>query len=572
MLNRLLRQLSGGPRGHRARSMALPRIRHPAVLNVGGGSKRIAIPAHFDDWDHVLLDIKAAPGVDLACDARELGRLPQSAFEAVYCSHNLEHYYRHEVPEVLAGFLHVLAEDGFCEIRVPDLHTVFQMVLDGLDLEGELYVSPMGPIAPLDVVYGNSHQIERSGEPYYAHKTGFTKASLERALRAAGFAEVFVVRMQDYELRAVALKSSSRARRAVDALYRLGVDAWRAGDPKLAEQAAGAALRFSPDLPALHYLHGVSLYQQSLDEEAAAALERCVALAPDYPLVLEARLRAAHARARRDLARGVAPREQALPEGTTPLVSVIICSADPERLARARAQFERSLAGVNHEIVPVQDPESLAEGYNQGLIFSRGEILVFSHDDVQIASPDFAARLLGHLGQADLLGVAGATRVNSPSWLGAGWPHLHGQIAMPAENGQLLVTCYQADGPLVPEAQALDGAFLACRREVAEKLGFDEETFDGWHGYDFDFSFRAHLSGYRCAVASDLLLVHGSAGDFDSPEWRRYAERLLAKHRDRLPPGAQMPPQPYLVSIEVTGVEEWRRMTELLHQGRELTA
>jgi predicted SAM-dependent methyltransferase len=42
----------------------------------------------------------------------------------VYCSHNLEHYYHHEVPRVLAGSLHVLKPHGFAEIRVPDVEAV----------------------------------------------------------------------------------------------------------------------------------------------------------------------------------------------------------------------------------------------------------------------------------------------------------------------------------------------------------------------------------------------------------------------------------------------------------------
>jgi hypothetical protein len=38
--------------------------------------------------------------------------------------------------------------------------------------------------------------------------------------------------------------------------------------------------------------------------------------------------------------------------------------------------------------------------------------------------------------------------------------------------------------------QGMDGLFFAARREVAEKVGFDEVTFDGWHGYDTDFTLR----------------------------------------------------------------------------------
>lgn len=58
---------------------------------------------------------------DVVCDARQLSQLPRATYDAVYCSHNLEHYYRHDVPKVLAGFSHVLKVGGFVHIIVPDM-------------------------------------------------------------------------------------------------------------------------------------------------------------------------------------------------------------------------------------------------------------------------------------------------------------------------------------------------------------------------------------------------------------------------------------------------------------------
>jgi hypothetical protein len=163
----------------------------PRVLNVGGGSKTLAIPAHFKQWQHVLLDINPAGGVDIALDARRLHELPPAAFDAVYCSHNLEHYYAHEVPLVLAGFAHVLKDEGFVEVRVPDLGSVMAAtVKHGIDLEDALYTSPAGQISVRDVLYGCGTEIARGNE-HYAHKTGFTARSLARLLGAAGFGHVY---------------------------------------------------------------------------------------------------------------------------------------------------------------------------------------------------------------------------------------------------------------------------------------------------------------------------------------------------------------------------------------------
>jgi hypothetical protein len=176
------------------------------VLNVGGGSKAIPIPPHYGGWEHVLLDIDPRQNPDVVCDARELARLPGELYDAVYCSHNLEHYWRHDMPRVVAGFAHVLRAHGFAEVAVPDLKAVFAEVLErGLELDGVLYDSDSGPITVNDVVYGHGRQIAATGNDFYAHRNAFTPQSLAGALREAGFQWVFMGK-GPYEIRALAFK------------------------------------------------------------------------------------------------------------------------------------------------------------------------------------------------------------------------------------------------------------------------------------------------------------------------------------------------------------------------------
>jgi len=183
------------------------------LLNVGGNDKRTPIPDYYSGWDHVLLDIDARVRPDIVCDARELSSLPAAEYDAVYCSHNLEHYYRHDCRRVLQGFLHVLKADGFVEIHVPDLNGVMRRLVESdLDIEDELYQSSVGPITARDVFYGYSKELEESGQDYFAHKTGFTARSLYRLLREVGFAELFVsVAVESFELRAYAFRRVATA-------------------------------------------------------------------------------------------------------------------------------------------------------------------------------------------------------------------------------------------------------------------------------------------------------------------------------------------------------------------------
>lgn len=181
------------------------------VLNVGGNNKSIPLPPQYDGFEHLLLDIDPTGKPDICCDARKLTTLEAAQFDAIYNSHNLEHYYRHDVGAVLAGFKHVLKEGGFIQIRVPDMAEVFRRVVEGgLDIDDALYQSAAGPIMALDVIYGFQLQIERSGQEFFAHKTGFTQKSLLAALQKAGFTKIYSS-TGNLEITAVAFKGQPTA-------------------------------------------------------------------------------------------------------------------------------------------------------------------------------------------------------------------------------------------------------------------------------------------------------------------------------------------------------------------------
>lgn len=177
------------------------------VLNVGGNDKAIPIPPYYNGWTHLMLDIDPRGKPDILCDARKLKTLEPEQVDAIYCSHNLEHYYAHDVPRVLQGFLHVLRTDGFIDIRVPDMRAVMQTMLENnLDIEDTLYVSNAGPITPRDVFYGYGLEIERTGQDFFAHKTGFTQKSLQNIIRQNGFPYIFT-RTGNMEVYALAFKN-----------------------------------------------------------------------------------------------------------------------------------------------------------------------------------------------------------------------------------------------------------------------------------------------------------------------------------------------------------------------------
>ncbi len=162
------------------------------LLNVGGSNKTVPLPIQYADFENVVLDIDPKYKPDIVHNALHLKDLEPQQFDAVYCSHNLEHYYLHEVPQVLDGFLHLLKADGFAHIMVPDIQELMRVVVQqNLEMDDVLYQSPVGPITVLDILYGYGAEIEQSGQSFFAHKTGFSQTLLVKNLQQAGFSKIY---------------------------------------------------------------------------------------------------------------------------------------------------------------------------------------------------------------------------------------------------------------------------------------------------------------------------------------------------------------------------------------------
>jgi predicted SAM-dependent methyltransferase len=179
------------------------------VLNVGCGYPlRTRLHSYFrnDSWREVRLDIDPAVKPDICCSMIEMTPVATASVDAVWSSHNLEHLHRHEVPRALGEFCRVLRPRGLLLITLPDLQRVAELIVNDT-IEEPAYVSPSGPITPLDMIFGHSASIAQ-GHVHMAHKTGFTAKSLQHALAEAGFVDV-VLRRSPFDLWARATKPAA---------------------------------------------------------------------------------------------------------------------------------------------------------------------------------------------------------------------------------------------------------------------------------------------------------------------------------------------------------------------------
>lgn len=252
----------------------------------------------------------------------------------------------------------------------------------------------------------------------------------------------------------------------------------------------------------------------------------------------------------RDAARGVvdaARRTRAVIRIATPAGKVeqwvrsLVSSTTLVVLSRDDARFERFSASVARlvpapEVIRVSDARSACEGYARGLGLVQTPSVVFVHDDVEFLTPDAVARIEQHLLERDVIGVAGTDVLLDGRWTTAGPFYCFGQVAGPSvREGQAARVAVFGPRQGVNEAVGLDGVLIAARTSVARAVGFDAETFDGWHHYDVDFSFRAHLAGARVAVVQDVPIFHGGEGHYEDEAWIRSEQVFQGKHAGSLP-------------------------------------
>jgi len=185
----------------------------PVVLHVGCGAPAPdRLPAQFfaaGAWRELRLDIDPAVAPDIVASITNMAPVANASVDAVWSSHNLEHLYPHEVALALQEFRRVLKPQGVAYMTMPDLQQVAALVAQDRLCE-PAYVSPAGPVSPLDMLYGHGPSLA-GGNSFMGHRTGFTASSLEAALIAAGFAAVRVLRDGHFALWAAAYMQAPAA-------------------------------------------------------------------------------------------------------------------------------------------------------------------------------------------------------------------------------------------------------------------------------------------------------------------------------------------------------------------------
>lgn len=164
-----------------------------SLLHVGCGSD--PLPEYLREFKEIRLDINGSVNPDIIASMTDMGDI--GSYDSILCQHALEHLWPHEVNTALSEFIRVLNPGGMAIVFVPDLEDVRAT-------EEVILQSPAGPITGIDMIYGYRPSLKDN--PHMAHKTGFVRDTLYRALMEAGFSKAETKRLGNYNLMGVGVK------------------------------------------------------------------------------------------------------------------------------------------------------------------------------------------------------------------------------------------------------------------------------------------------------------------------------------------------------------------------------
>ena len=177
--------------------------------------------------------------------------------------------------------------------------------------------------------------------------------------------------------------------------------------------------------------------------------------------------------------------------------------------------------------------KSLSQVYNEIIEESEFEIVVLCHDDIYFDSKKFALKIEKHFSKSDygILGVAGTPEMPKSGMWWEGRRMLG--VVNHEHEGRKWENKYSDDlGNQIRTAAVVDGLFIALHKKRISKT-FDE-TVDGFHFYDINFSFRNLLDGVKIGVIFDVRVTHLSIG-MTNESWEKNKQIFAEKYKDYLP-------------------------------------
>ena len=192
------------------------------------------------------------------------------------------------------------------------------------------------------------------------------------------------------------------------------------------------------------------------------------------------------------------------------------------------------------EVIPFENPNgtSLTKVYNELLDKAKNDIVVFCHDDIIFNTKKWGKRLLKHFSNSDfgVLGIAGTRKLPET---GRWWEDINQPlsnmvgIVKHSNEGKTWESKYSMPvGDNIIPVVMLDGLFFAVNKNKLEHEF--NETIEGFHFYDVDFTFKNFLDGVKVGVVTNIRITHKSVGQTNE-EWESNRVKFVEENSTYLP-------------------------------------
>jgi len=212
------------------------------------------------------------------------------------------------------------------------------------------------------------------------------------------------------------------------------------------------------------------------------------------------------------------------------MYSFIVNSITPHKIFKLEENLKKVMPSVAWELICINDAKSMCEGYNRGMALAKGTFFIFCHDDIEFIAEDITISLELAFKNSDVFGVMGTRLCLGLNFTRAGIPNVVGLWVEEKATNDFVIMASGVEGAMLSGIQSLDGVLIGAHSSVARTLGWDQDTFDGWHGYDVDFSYRAYRAGFNVAVTCILPIVHYCQSTFMDPDFLNAEIKFIDKH------------------------------------------
>ena len=220
------------------------------------------------------------------------------------------------------------------------------------------------------------------------------------------------------------------------------------------------------------------------------------------------------------------------------MFSIITCSIDPAKAETLRQNIAATI-GVEFEYLAIDNRatgKGICKVYNEAAERAKHDYLCFVHEDVEFLTEGWGALLAEQLHEAScgVIGFAGSTVKlrRTTAWNTARrYMRCNYTQFMRGRNHPKRINPL---GERFSRVVTLDGMCLAMRRDVWERVRFDEECLTGFHGYDLDITIATTALGLHNYVCHTVMPIHYSTGAY-SAQWHAETVRLHEKWHDVLP-------------------------------------